>query len=126
MSWQYNLKANTEIDGGTIVYNYDKKEIGERIKKRREELLLSREKLAEQLDITPKFCSDIESGSRGFSIATLFKLMDVLMLSSDYILIGKNSKESDQVFLQLISNCPDSQKSHLAKIIREFIDSHNS
>lgn len=107
------------------MYNYDKKEIGERIKRRREELLLSREKLAEQLDITPKFCSDIESGSRGFSIATLLKLMDVLMLSSDYILLGKEAKESDQVFLQLISNCPDSQKNYLIKIIREFVNSHN-
>ena len=37
--------------------------IGGRIRKQREYLGLTREQFAEKLDITPKFCADIELGT---------------------------------------------------------------
>lgn len=40
--------------------------IGGRIRKQREYLGLTREQFAEKLDITPKFCADIELGSQGY------------------------------------------------------------
>ena len=45
-------------------------EIGARIRAGREELGLTREQLAEQLEISAKFCSDIELGLRGISVKT--------------------------------------------------------
>ena len=50
----------------------DKRAIGERIRKHREELNMSREQLSEIMGITSKFLSDIEFGLRGFSIEKLF------------------------------------------------------
>ena len=46
----------------------DLKGMGERIRTRREELNLSREQLAELLDVSSKFISDIECGIRGVSL----------------------------------------------------------
>ena len=45
--------------------------VGRRIRRQREYLGYTREQLAELLDITPKFCSDIELGCKGMSIPTL-------------------------------------------------------
>ena len=51
-----------------MIHKLDSCAMGERIRKRRKELNISREKFAEMLDITTKFCSDIESGARGVSL----------------------------------------------------------
>ena len=42
--------------------------IGSRIRKQREYLGYTREQFAELLEVTPKFCSDIELGVKGLSL----------------------------------------------------------
>ena len=59
--------------------------VGSRIRKQREYLGYTREQLAEQLDVSTKFCSDIELGVKGMSIPTLCKIARILRLSTDYI-----------------------------------------
>ena len=49
-------------------------EIRARIKSQRELLFITREELAERLDITPRFCYDLELGHKGISISTLIKI----------------------------------------------------
>ena len=66
--------------------------IGGRIRKQREYLGLTREQFAEKLDITPKFCADIELGTKGMSVPTLCRIATTLSLSTDYILFGKQEK----------------------------------
>ena len=66
----------------------DLKAIGIRIRTQRECLHLTREKMAEKLNVSSKFCADIEYGSKGMSIKTLLKLSQILNLSTDYILKG--------------------------------------
>ena len=46
-------------------------EIGSRIRRQREYLGYTREQFAELLEVTPKFCSDIELGIKGMSVPTL-------------------------------------------------------
>lgn len=64
--------------------------IGKRIRQQREYMGLTREQFAEQIDVTPKFCSDIETGAKGMSIPTLCRISKVLRLSTDYIPLWKN------------------------------------
>ena len=45
--------------------------VGRRIRKQREYLGYTRERFAELLEVTPKFCSDIELGVKGMSVPTL-------------------------------------------------------
>ena len=62
-------------------------EIGTRIRTQREALGYSREKLAELADNS--FLAEIERGERGFSVAYLVRLSNVLCMSADHILFGK-------------------------------------
>ena len=59
--------------------------IGRRIRTQREAMGYTREQFAELLDVTPKFCSDIELGIKGMSVPTLCKISEVLQLTTDYI-----------------------------------------
>ena len=47
--------------------------------------------LPELLDVTPKFCSDIELECEGMSIPTLCKIAQALRLSTDYIFVWHRS-----------------------------------
>lgn len=62
---------------------------GRRIRALREFHKYSREQFAELVEISTKFLYEIETGKKGFSAYTLFKMSEVLGVSSDYILIGK-------------------------------------
>ena len=97
------------------------KEIGIRIRKQRELLGYTRENLAERLNVSPKFCSDIEIGAKGMSIDTLCKLSKELMVSTDYILFGKANAEADEEFLNLISLCSKEDSIYLKNIMRNFV-----
>jgi len=111
------------IDRGVKLSNLDYISIGNRIRKRRELLGYSRERLAEMLDITPKFCSDIEIGAKGMSLATLNKLSNTLMLSADYILYGESDESSSGEIVRLLKKCPEDKLIYAEEILRTYIKS---
>lgn len=65
-------------------------EMGERIRKRRKLLGMTREQLAEALDVSSKFIADIECGSKGLSLKRFCKLAQILGISTDYLLTGNS------------------------------------
>ena len=101
-------------------------EMGNRIRKQRELLGYTREQLAEKLDVSTKFCSDIELGVKGISIQTLAKLTDLLNLSSDYILFGESTSENPAE-IEMLSifarKCPEKYRNNLITIVNAFINS---
>ncbi len=99
----------------------DWKNIGARIRKQRENLGYTREAFSEKLDVTPKFCSDIELGIKGMSVTTLSKISVVLGLSVDYILYGKETEELDSTLVNLIMSCPQEKRPFLVDMIKTFI-----
>lgn len=101
--------------------NYHK--MGSRIRKQRELLGYTREQLAEKLDVSPKFCSDIELGIKGVSIQTLAKLSEILCLSTDYILFGNKTDDSpeQEMLSMLIQKCPEKSRKELITVVNAFI-----
>lgn len=87
-------------------------EVGIRILNPRDLLGYTREQLAENLEVSTKFCSDIKLSVKGISIQTLIKLTGLLHLSADYILFGE-CLHGDSVELETLSllgqKCPESQ-----------------
>lgn len=73
-----------------------KKEIniqtGERIRTAREERKLTQEQLAERIEVSPQYISDLERGVVGISLATLKRLCLELGISSDRILFGRETE----------------------------------
>lgn len=95
--------------------------IGKRIRKQRELLGYTREEFAEKLDVTPKFCSDIELGLKGMSVQTLCRISSVLNLSTDYILFGKQNSCEPFPTLTLLQSCPEEKQPYLTDIIKAYL-----
>lgn len=96
----------------------DKKIIGHRLRTQREELQLTREKFAEIVGISAPFLAEIESGRKGMSAETLYKICKNLPISANQILLGKdNFNVSGNKIINLIEKIPT--KYH--EIILEFL-----
>lgn len=95
--------------------------IGQRIRKQREFLGYTRERFAELLDVTPKFCSDIELGLKGMSVPTLCRISNSLKLSTDYILFGKEETGDINSITLMIQKCPAGKRLYLESLIKTFL-----
>ena len=104
----------------------DWENIGKRIRTQREYLGYTREVLAEKLDITPKFCSDIELGVKGMSVSTLCNLSKVLNISVDYILFGTDELKIDSPAILMIQHCPQEKLHLLEELVKVFIKAIDS
>ena len=62
---------------------------GQRVKRSRENLNLSRKDFAEIIDISEYFLVQVELGKRGVSNVILCKMSEALCTSTDYLLTGK-------------------------------------
>lgn len=60
--------------------------LGERIRLGRKANHITREKLAELIDVSPRFLAEVEGGKVGVSLQTLKNLSIALSTSSDYLL----------------------------------------
>ncbi len=98
-------------------------EIGQRVRKARENAHLSRDQLAEQLNISSLFLGYIECGQKGMSLTTLKNLCLLLDISADYILLGKEYEETSRNNIQLLLDSFDPKYLPLLEsIIRSQID----
>ena len=105
----------------------DLKDIGKRIQTQRELLGYTRERMAEALDITAKFCADIELGHKGMSIQTLYSISQYLGITTDYILTGKDDnadiEEKIKPLTKLMATCKPEKLKYAEAIMRDFLSS---
>lgn len=94
--------------------------IGGRVRRQRERFGYTREAFAEKLEVTPKFCADIELGNKGMSVQTLCKISSLLKLSTDYILFGTEEEEASASTLMLQS-CAPLERKYAEEILRIFL-----
>lgn len=69
--------------------------VGERVRRRRNELGLKQEDLAQKAGISKSFLSDLENGKRSIGAETLLDLGRAMGLSLDYLMTGNGSKEHE-------------------------------
>lgn len=100
--------------------------VGARIRKQREYLCYTREQFAELLDVTPKFCSDIELGVKGMSIPTLCKISQILRLPTDYILFGTMEQSSADPLLLLLQSCSKAERGYAEQLLKTFLIAMNA
>ena len=100
--------------------------IGARIRRQREYLGYTRDQFAEVLDITPKFCSDIELGAKGMSIATLCKISQILRLKTDYILFGQREVNFSEPLELLLQSCTDTERVYAEQLLKTFLVAMNA
>lgn len=102
------------------------REIGERVRKARLAKGMSQAQLAEALNISPPYVSNIETGKHIMKITTLIKLTEALGVSNDWVLRNA-TRESDEYtsseFDQLLSDCSPSEKANLMRILMNLKES---
>jgi len=96
------------------------KNAGIRIKEKRKLLNLSQEKFAEKIDLSPQFLAEIETGRKGMSSATLFKICNGLCVSSDYILTGNEGADPSAI-IDMLSILNEKQAAQAEELLRVFI-----
>lgn len=101
-------------------------EIGGRIRKQQEYLGYTREQFAELLEVTPKFCSDIELGVKGMSVPTLCKIAQILRLSTDHILFGTSEHDSSEPLELLLKSCSATERNYAEQLLKTFLLAMNS
>jgi transcriptional regulator with XRE-family HTH domain len=104
--------------------HYDAVACGQRIRKQRETLTLTREQLAEQTGFTPKYIANLELGLRGMSLQTLTLLVNTLLTTSDYLLYG--DQHNTQEYTQHTTIHLTSQECQLLDTILNKINHHNN
>ena len=85
--------------------------LGERIRLGRKANNLTREKLAELIEVSPRFLAEVESGKVGVSLQTLKNISTSLSISSDYLLGLNDEDKLNQ--LEMINN-------HLTKVDEKY------
>lgn len=95
-------------------------EIGARIRELREIQNYTREGLAEEVDISPKFLYEIEMGRKGFSADTLCRISRALCVSCDYIMLGKDAKYSNnkEIIVCMLEKLDPSQARMIQSILK--------
>lgn len=101
-------------------------EIGGRIRKQREYLGYTREQFAELLEVTPKFCSDIELGVKGMSVSTLCKIAHILRLPTDFILFGTLEHDNSEPLELLLKSCSTAERAYAEQLLKTFLLATNS
>ena len=100
----------------------DKANIGNRIRRQREKLSLTREEFAEQIEISPRFLAEIESGTKGMSAETLSKICEKTDISADYLLLGRQSTGGLQTpAVEMLSKIPPQYSEMIEDVLRAFI-----
>ena len=99
---------------------------GARIKQLRILNHMSREKLAEKAEITSQFLYDIEMGHKGFSADTLYRISTALSVSTDFILTGLTTYETNKVLQEVLALFHPEQIGLLAKLLEATYQLCNS
>ena len=97
-------------------------QIGEQVKRAREQANLTQEQMAERIEVSPQYISDLERGVVGISIATLKRLCLELAIPSDQILFGNYPQNETSVIAEKCKRLSKKQFEILSDIIDKFLE----
>ena len=92
-------------------------EMGKRIIKRRKQLGLSQEQLAELTDVSPQMISTAERGSKSILSENLYKISKALNVSADYLLSGEITESSFSEMYKRVLKTPAEMQEKIFQVI---------
>ena len=79
------------------------------------------EKLGEMAEISDRFIYDVETGQKGISAETLYKLSRALNVTSDYLLFEVEENKNELSYVtEILKNLSPSELESVEKIILEI------
>ena len=98
------------------------RDIGKRIQKTRKEKGLSQSALAELINISTPYLSDIENGKVSYSVTILMDITEALQVSADWLL-RSNTPTTNTIQLQevnnVLSDCTPEEAESLLHLLTE-------
>ena len=101
---------------------------GQKLKKAREALGLTQEKVAEYLGLGPRYISDIERNKTKGSIDTLLKLCNAYKITPDiilYDLLDEDLKNNVSIYEEKFKKLSQRDKESILHFIEYFLSNHN-
>lgn len=106
------------------------KDMGMRLRKVREERKMTRETLAEKVDLSVNFIADVEYGNKSPSISKFYSLIQALDTNADYILggnmreidIDEEAAEAHKEIMNVLNQCNSKQLASLKSISMIYAD----
>ena len=96
-------------------------QIGEQVRIAREQAKMTQETLAEKIEVSPQYISDLERGVVGIALPTLKKLCCTLGVASDQILFGTQLQDRGTILSNACSALTDEQFSLLVEMINCYV-----
>lgn len=97
------------------------REIGQRISNERKKCELTREQLAELIDLSVTFLGQVERGEKRMGLESLTRLSETLHVSVDYLLKGQPQKTSqyniDELY-ELIQKCSEEEITYFTQMVK--------
>lgn len=101
---------------------YTSLDIGLRIRALREANGYTREAFATRINISTKFLYEVESGKKGFSAETLYKISRALSTSSDYIMSGNKHDKIPEKILDILEGFSPDQMPNVQAILKSALE----
>lgn len=98
--------------------------IGKRIQDRRKQQGYTQEKIAEMMNVSIQMVSNLERGNKAIRIDNLINLSQILNISTDYILTGKETLDDIGSLAERIAQLPDKDKKMIEMLV-EYCLSEN-
>lgn len=99
--------------------------VGLRIREIREACHMTRAQFSEKCNLSDSFLTDVESGRKGISLKTLYKICTTMKVSADYFICGHgNGFESDMV-IEMLNSMDKHSKDTAIRILREYMEAIN-
>lgn len=95
--------------------------IGKRIQNRRKQLLLTQKQLAEMMNVSIQMVSNLERGNKAIRIDNLINLSQILDISTDYILTGKETTDDIQALTARIAQLPEKERKMVEMLVEYCI-----
>lgn len=92
--------------------------IGKRIQSRRKQQGYTQEQLAEMMNVSIQMVSNLERGNKAIRIDNLINLSQILDISTDYILTGKETTDDIDALTSRIAQLPAKDR----KMIELLVD----
>ena len=97
-------------------------EIGLRLRQRRAELGLTREKMSELADIGAGYYGQLEVGTSQMSIDTLIKLSHSMRLPMEYIIFGSDREPGDaSAVIDILKTCTPRELKLAEEVLKLFL-----
>lgn len=93
-------------------------EIGTRIQGRRKQLGLTQEQLADKMNVSIQMVSNLERGNKAIRIDNLIRLSQILHISTDFILTGRETAGDLHTLTQRLEALSDRDR----EMVRLLID----